>query len=186
MGRLIYSMLTSLDGYTEDAGGDFSWAMPDEEVHEAVNALAAPLGTYLYGRKMYEVMTYWETVDLASEPAAVADWARQWRAAEKVVFSRTPKEPRSERTRIEREFDGEAIRRLKDSLPQDLCVAGPTLAAHALRAGLVDELQQVIFPVIVGGGRRFLPDDLRLDLTLLEERRLTKSGVVLLRYATRR
>jgi dihydrofolate reductase len=182
MAKLIYSMIQSLDGYTEDAHGDFSWGAPDEDVHAYVNALGGSVGAYLYGRKMYEIMVYWETAHLLPDPSPVElDWARQWQRAEKIVYSRTLTEPRSARTRIEREFDADAVRRLKDSAAHDIAVAGPELAAHALRAGLVDELQMIVCPVVVGGGTRFFPADVRLDLTLLEERRFG-NGVVVLRY----
>lgn len=185
MARLIYSMLQSLDGYTEDARGRFDWAAPDAEVHAYANALGAPIGTYLYGRRMYDTMVYWETaLDQPGQPPVVAEWARQWQAADKVVYSRTLAEPRSARTRIARAFEPDAVRALKAAAERDLAVSGPTLGVQALRAGLVDELQLIVFPVVVGGGTRFLPADVRLDLALLEERRFA-SGVVALRYAVR-
>lgn len=185
MGRLIYSMIQSLDGYTEDDQGNFSWGAPDEELHTFVNELASSVGTYLYGRRMYETMVYWETAHtLPDQPQHELDWTRQWQAAEKVVYSRTLVEPRSARTRIEREFDPEAVRRLKASAAHDLTVDGPELAAQALRAGLVDEIQLLVCPVVVGGGKRFFPEGVRLNLELLEERRFS-SGVVVLRYAVR-
>jgi dihydrofolate reductase len=185
MARLIYSMIQSLDGYTEDAHGDFSWGAPDEEVHAYVNELASSLGAYLYGRKMYETMVYWEKAHLlpAQSPLEL-DWARQWQAAEKIVYSKTLTEPLSTRTRIERKFDADAVRRLKGIATHDLAVAGPGLAAHALRAGLVDELQMIVCPVIVGGGTRFSPEGVRLNLALVEERRFG-NGVVVLRYEVR-
>lgn len=185
MGRLIYSMIQSLDGYTEDEQGDFSWGAPDAALHTFINELASSVGTYLYGRRMYETMVYWETAHtLPDQPQHELDWARQWQATEKVVYSRTLAEPRSARTRIEREFDPEAVRRLKAGAAHDLTVDGPGLAEQALRAGLVDEIQLIVCPVVVGGGKRFLPDGLRLDLELLEERCFS-SGVVVLRYAVR-
>lgn len=185
MGRLIYSMIQSLDGYTEDDQGNFSWGAPDEELHTFVNELASSVGTYLYGRRMYETMVYWETAHtLPDQPQHELDWTRQWQAAEKVVYSRTLVEPRSARTRIEREFDPEAVRRLKAGAAHDLTVDGPELAAQALRAGLVDEIQLLVCPVVVGGGKRFFPEGVRLNLELLEERRFS-SGVVVLRYAVR-
>lgn len=183
MARLIACMLQSLDGYTADQAGDFSWAMPDEEVHQVANDLDAGVGTYLYGRKMYDVMVFWETADQDPDAGPVfKDFARGWQAKEKIVYSTTMTEPRSARTRIEPRFDAEAVRRLKAAATKDLAIAGPTLAAEALRAGLVDELQLLVFPVVVGGGTRFLPDGVKLKLELLEERRFA-SGVVLLRYA---
>jgi len=187
MAKLIYSMIMSLDGYTEDAHADFSWGAPDdEEVHAYVNELASSLGVYLYGRKMYEIMVYWETAHLLPDQSPLElDWARQWQATDKIVYSRTLAEPLSTRTRIEREFDADAVRRLKENATHDLAVAGPELAAHALRAGLVDELQMIVCPVIVGGGTRFFPEGVRLDLALLEERRFG-NGVVVLRYGVSR
>jgi dihydrofolate reductase len=186
MAKLIYSMLTSLDGYTEDEHGDFGWGVPeDEEVHSYVNELASSVGTYLYGRRMYETMVYWETAHtIPDQPQFVLDWARQWQAAEKIVYSRTLAEPRSARTRIEREFDPEAVRRLKAAAEHDITVDGPELAAQAIRAGLVDEFQVIVCPVVVGGGKRFFPDGARLDLELVEERGF-RNGVVALRYAVR-
>jgi dihydrofolate reductase len=186
MAKLIYSMLMSLDGYTEDERGDFGWGAPeDEEVHSYINELASSVGTYLYGRRMYETMVYWETAHtVPDQPQFVLDWARQWQATEKIVYSRTLTEPRSTRTRIEREFDPDAVRRLKAGAKHDITVDGPELAAQAIRAGLVDEFQMIIFPAIIGGGKRFFPDGARLDLGLVEERRFG-NGVVVLRYAVR-
>jgi dihydrofolate reductase len=186
MGKLVYSMIMSLDGHVEDEHGQFGWGAPeDEEVHSFINELAAPFGTYLYGRRMYETMVYWETAHTRPDlPRVALDWARQWQAAEKVVYSKTLAEPRSARTRVEREFDPEAVRRLKGATAHDLTVDGPELAGHALRAGLVDELQMIVCPVIVGGGKRFFPAGVQLDLELLEERRFSK-GVLFLRYAAR-
>jgi dihydrofolate reductase len=184
MAKLIYSMIMSLDGYIEDARGKFGWGAPDDdEVHSVINALAAPLGTYLYGRRMYETMVYWETAHtVPGQPPLILEWARQWQLAEKVVYSRTLAEPRSARTRIEREFDPVAVRRLKAAAGRDISVNGPELAARALRAGLVDELQMIVCPAVVGGGKRFFPDGVRLDLALIEERRFG-NGVVVLRHA---
>ncbi|WP_438023958.1 dihydrofolate reductase family protein [Sorangium sp. So ce233] len=186
MARLVYSMIMSLDGYTEDEHGRFGWGAPeDEEVHSYVNELASSFGTYLYGRRMYETMVYWETAHaVPDQPQFVLDWARQWQAADKIVYSRTLAEPRSARTRNEREFDPDAVRRLKADAERDITVDGPELAAHAMRAGLVDEFQMFVCPAIVGGGKRFFPDGVRLDLELVEERRFRK-GVVVLRYAAR-
>lgn len=186
MGKLIYSMLISLDGYTEDDHGRFGWGAPqDEEVHSYITALASSVGTYLYGRRMYETMVYWETAHtIPDQPQFVLEWARQWRAADKVVYSRTLAGQRSARTRIERKFDPDAVRRLKADAKHDITVDGPELAAQAIRAGLVDEFQMIVCPAIVGGGKRFFPDGVRLDLELLEERRFD-SGVVILRYGVR-
>jgi dihydrofolate reductase len=186
MAKLIYSMLMSLDGYIEDEHGDFGWSAPvDPAVHAFVNELASTVGAYLYGRRMYETMVYWETAHtLPDQPQVILDWARQWQAAEKIVYSRTLAEPRSARTRIERAFDPAAIGRLKAGSERDLTVNCPELAAQALRNGLVDEVQLIISPVVVGGGKRFFPDGVRLSLELVEQRRFG-SGVVFLRYAVR-
>jgi dihydrofolate reductase len=186
MARLIYGMIQSLDGYTEDIHGRFGWGAPeDEAVHAYINDLASSVGTYLYGRRMYETMVYWETAHTEpDQPPVALAWARQWQAAEKVVFSRTLSSPRSARTRIEREFVPDEVRRLKANAERDITVDGPELAAQALRAGLVDELQMIICPRLVGGGKRFFPEGVQLGLELLEERQFSK-GVVVLRYATR-
>ncbi|WP_116949301.1 dihydrofolate reductase family protein [Jiangella endophytica] len=185
MGTLSYAMLTSVDGYISDQNGAFDWAMPDEELHTFVNELSAPVGTFLYGRRMYETMVYWETAhNEPGQPDYVLDWARLWQAAEKVVYSSTLESVSSERTRLERTFDPDAVRALKESSEKNLTVDGPGLAAAALRAGLVDEVGQIVCPVVVGGGTRFFPDDVRLDLELLDERRFG-NGVVYLNYRVR-
>src|SRR5271157_863581 len=164
----------------------FLWGAPeDEEVHSYINQLASSVGTYLYGRRMYETMVYWETAHtVPDQPQFVLDWARRWQAAEKIVYSRTLAEPRSARTRIEREFDPDAVRGLKADARHDITVNGPGLAAHALRAGLVDELQMFVCPAVVGAGKRFFPDRVRLKLELVNEHRF-RHGVVVLRYAVR-
>jgi dihydrofolate reductase len=179
-------MFTSLDGYAEDAQGDFGWGAPeDEELHTYVNELASSVGTYLYGRRMYETMVYWETAHtIPNQPTFVLDWARQWQAAEKIVYSRTLTEPRSARTRLERAFDTDVVRRLKADSDHDITIDGPQLAAVAIRAGIVDEFQIIVCPVVVGGGKRFFPDGVRLDLELVEERCFS-NGVVVLRYIVR-
>jgi dihydrofolate reductase len=185
MAKLIYSAITSLDGYVADENGNFDWAAPDEEVHRFVNDLERPVGTYLYGRRMYEVMRYWETADsLVDQPPAERDFAEIWQAADKIVYSKTLEQPASARTRIEREFDPEAVRRMKASAEHDLSVGGPDLAAQAIKAGLVDELHLYVTPILVGGGNPSLPDGVRVKLELLDERRFG-SGVVYLRYRTR-
>ena len=185
MSRLIYSTLASLDGYVEDAGGKFDWAAPDEEVHAFVNDLERPIGTYLYGRRMYETMVYWESVDTGPEQAPVMrDFAELWRAAEKVVYSRTLESVSSARTRLERDFDPAAIGRMKEESERDIGIGGPNLAAAALAAGLVDELHLLAVPVVVGGGKPWLPDGVRWRLELVEERRF-ESGTVHLRYRGR-
>jgi dihydrofolate reductase len=186
MAKLIYMMNTSLDGYVEDEHGDFGWTAPkDEEVHTWIFEHVSSFRTCLYGRRVYETMLYWETAHtFPDQPQFVLDFARQWQTAEKIVYSRTLAEPRSARTRIERAFDPDAVRTLKANAGSEMAVAGPELAAEAIRAGLVDELQMRICPVVVGGGKRYLPSGVRLDLKLVEERRF-RSGEVFLRYAVR-
>jgi dihydrofolate reductase len=181
MAKLTYLVIASLDGYVEDRQGNFDWAMPSNEVHAFVNELVRPVGTHLYGRRMYETMVFWETVSASDLPAEIKDFPDIWRAAEKIVFSRTLQVPSSERTRIERDFDPAAISRLKESSAHDIMIGGAELAGQALAAGLLDECHLFLFPVIVGGGKRALPDDVRAQLELLAERRFL-SGVVYLRY----
>jgi dihydrofolate reductase len=182
MANLIYGAICSLDGYVEDQGGTFEWAAPDPEVHAFVNELERPVGTYLYGRRMYETMVFWETVDTGPEQAAeTRDYAEIWRAADKIVYSRTLDHAASERTRIERNCHADSIRRLKQASESDLTVGGAELARRALSAGLVDECHLFLHPIVVGGGKRVLPDAVRTRLELLDERRFT-SGVVFLRY----
>jgi len=184
--KLMYSTIASLDGYVADEAGTFGWARPDEEVHTFVNDLERPIGTYLYGRRMYETMVYWETApSLPDQPSCVRDYAELWRAADKIVFSRTLEAVSSARTRIERDFDPEAVRGLLASGGPDMTVGGPGLAAEAIRAGLVDELHLFVVPVVVGGGTRSLPDDVRLDLDLVAHRRFP-NGMVHLDYRVRK
>ena len=185
MARLVYAAITSLDGYVNDASGDFAWAAPDEEVHAFVNDLERAVGTYLYGRRMYEVMRFWETAsDGPDEPAVFGDYARLWRAADKVVYSTTLTGVSTARTRLEPRFDPAAVRRAKEAADRDLTVGGPHLAAAALRAGLVDELHQIVVPEVVGGGTRWLPDDVRVSLELVDERAFA-SGTVHVHYRVR-
>ena len=181
MADLIYTSLASLDGFIEDEGGKFDWAEPDEEVHAFVNEIERPIGTYLLGRRMYETLAYWETDEPLSHGGVYRDYAGIWRAADKVVYSRSMEEPTTDRTRIEREFDPDAVREMKASAESDLSVGGARLAAEAFRAGLVDEYRTVLFPVAVGAGKRSLPSDHRLDLELRDERRFA-NGAVYLRY----
>jgi dihydrofolate reductase len=181
MAKLIYAALASLDGYVEDEHGQFGWARPDEEVHAFVNELERPIGTYLYGRRMYETMVFWETASTDGEPAAFRDYAELWRAADKIVYSRTLEEVSSARTRLEREFDPDAIRALKREATADISVGGSELAGQALAAGLLDELHLLLFPLVVGGGKRALPDRVRADLETIDERRF-ESGVVCVSY----
>jgi dihydrofolate reductase len=180
---LIYSTIASLDGYIEDASGKFDWAEPDEEVHRFVNELERPVGTYLFGRRMYETMVFWETAHTVPDlPPFAYEFADIWRSADKVVYSKTLASVASERTRIERDFDVDAVRQLKAAANRDITIGGPALASHAIRAGLLDEYQAFVVPIIVGGGKRALPDDVRLELELLDERRFG-NGTVYLRYA---
>ena len=180
--KLIYAAITSLDGYVADADGNFDWATPDNEVFSFVNDLERPIGTYLYGRRMYQVMSYWEPIDPDGDESPVTrDFAKLWQAADKVVFSRTLELPTSERTRIEPNFDADMVRRFKAASATDISIGGPELAGHAMRAGLVDECHLFLHPVLRGSGHHSLPDDVRLRLELLDERRF-RSGVVYLRY----
>jgi dihydrofolate reductase len=183
MAKLIYSAITSLDGYIADEDGNFDWAAPDEEVHRFVNDLERPVGTYLYGRRMYEVMAYWETADVADQPPVSRDFAEIWQAADKIVYSKTLETVSSARTRIERDFDPEAVRQLKASAGRDITVGGPELAAQAIEAGLVDECHLFLSPILVGGGKQALPDNVRVELELLDERRFG-NGVVHVHYRT--
>jgi dihydrofolate reductase len=183
--KLIYSAIASLDGYVEDKEGSFDWGSPDEEVHAFVNDLERPIGTYLYGRRMYETMVFWGTVSTSGDQPAVArDFAQIWRAAEKIVYSQTLQTLSSARTRIERDFDPSAIRRLKESSDRDITVGGAELAGQAIASGLVDECHLFLCPLVVGGGKRALPDDVRAELELLAEHRF-RSGVVHLHYRVR-
>ncbi len=182
MGKLIYSMITSLDGYVSDPDGNFGWGAPEEESHEFVNELSRSVGTYLYGRRMYETMVYWETAHTQpDQPPYILEYARIWQGTDKIVYSTSLNEVASERTRIERTFDPDAVRNLKAGSDLDITVDGPHLAAQAIKAGLVDEYQLYVGPAIVGGGNRFFPDDVRVDLELLDERRFG-NGVLYLRY----
>jgi dihydrofolate reductase len=182
MAKLIYAAIASLDGYVADRSGNFGWSQPDEEVHSYVNELQRPIGTHLYGRRMYEVLVAWETIETAGEPPCIREYADIWRAADKVVYSRTMEAVASKRTRIERDFEPQAVRELKEGAAHDLMIGGPSLAARAFEAGLVDECHLFLSPVIVGGGNRALPDDVRMDLELLDERRFG-NGTIYLRYA---
>jgi dihydrofolate reductase len=184
MAKLIYSAITSLDGYVADAVGNFDWAEPDEEVHTFINDLVRRAGTYLYGRRMYEVMVAWETLPLADQSPFAQDFAETWRAADKVVYSKGLETVSSARTRIERDFDSEAIRHMKAVLTRDITLGGPDLAAQAFKAGLVDELHLFVAPVVVGGGNQSLPDNVRLSLDLLDERRFG-NGMIHLHYRIR-
>jgi dihydrofolate reductase len=182
--KLIYMAIPSLDGYVADEDGNFDWAKPDDEVHAFVNDLERPIGTHLYGRRLYEVMIGWETMHtLPDQTPLTLDFAAIWQAAEKVVHSRTLETVSSARTRIERDFDPEAIRRMKTEADRDISIGGPALAAEAIRAGLVDELHLFLNPIVMGGGTPSLPDGVRWELELLDERRFA-NGVVYLRYRT--
>ncbi len=184
MAKLIYSAIASLDGYIADEDGSFDWAVPDEEVHAFINDLIRPFGTYLYGRRMYELMVGWETDPaLAEQSPLMRDFAEIWKAADKVVYSRTLEAVSTSKTRMERDFDPETVRQLKASTGRDLTVSGPDLATHAFRAGLVDECDLFLAPVVVGGGKRALPEGVRVGLELLDERRFG-NGMVYLRHRT--
>jgi dihydrofolate reductase len=184
MAKLLYVMNASLDGYIADEDGNLDWGEPGEEYYAFLNDLVRPVGAYLYGRRLYELMAVWET-----DPAAVAqspgarEFAQIWQAADKVVYSRTLQAAATTRTRIERDFDPDAVRQLKAAAERDLTVGGPDLGAQAITAGLVDEVQLFVWPVVVGGGQRFLPARVRLQLELVDERRFG-NGVVYLRYRT--
>jgi dihydrofolate reductase len=184
MAKLIYSALESLDGYIADQDGNFDWGEPDEEVHTFLNDLMRTIGTYLYGRRMYEVMVAWETLELTDQPPHMQEFADMWRHADKIVYSKTLEAASSAKTRLERDFDPEAVRRMKVAERRDLAVAGPTLAAQAFQAALVDECQLFIAPIVVGGGIQSLPDNVRLELELLDERRFG-NGMIYLRYGAR-
>ncbi len=181
MAKLIYSAITSLDGYVADREGKWDWSTPDDEVHAAVNDLSRTAGTYLLGRRMYEVLVAWETMETEGTPAVIQDFAEIWRATDKVVYSSTLETPSSARTRIEREFEPEAVARMKEQADKDLAIGGPELAAQAIAAGLVDEIHLFVNPVVVGGGTASLPDDVFLKLELLDQRRFG-NGVAYLRY----
>ncbi len=182
LGALIYSAIASLDGFVEDQQGSFDWAAPDEEVHAFVNDLERSVGTYLYGRRMYETMLYWETAHLVPDQTSVArDFTAIWQAANKIVYSKTLQSASSDRTRIERSFDPQTVRQLKATIGHDMTVGGGDLAAQAIKAGVVDELQLFVVPVLVGAGKRSLPSEAHADLDLVDTRRFA-SGVVFLRY----
>jgi dihydrofolate reductase len=183
--KLIYSSITSLDGYVADVDGNFEWAVPDEEVHTFINDLERPVGTYLYGRRMYEVMVGWESAHThADQPHFMHDFAQIWQAADKIVYSRTLQTVSSARTRIERVFDPELVRQMKARAGRDVLVGGPELAAQAIKAGLVDEWHLFVVPIVVGGGKQSLPNNVRLKLELIDERRFG-NGMVHLHYRTR-
>jgi dihydrofolate reductase len=184
MAKLIYSGIMSLDGYIADQAGKFDWSVPDEEVHTVINDLTRSVGTFLLGRRMYEVLVAWENLYVADQPPAIKDFAEIWRTTDKVVYSTTLPTVSSARTRIETVFDPAAVRRMKAAAERDIGVAGPNLAARAIRAGLVDEYHLFVNPIAVGGGTPYLPHDTRIQLELLDERRFS-SGVVFLRYRSR-
>jgi len=186
MAKLIYSAITSLDGYVADEEDNFDWAAPDQEVHTFVNDLERSIGTHLFGRRMYETMVYWETAHtLPAQPAFARDFAELWQMADKIVYSKTLETVSSARTRIERGFDTEAIRQMKSTARSDISVGGPDLAAQAIKAGLVDEFHLFVAPIVVGGGKRSLPNNVTVKLELLHERRFG-SGMVHLHYRTTR
>ena len=184
MAQLTYTVIMSLDGFVADSDGSFDWAFPDEEVHDFVNDLSRPVGTHLLGRRMYQLMAAWETdPELADHSAQTSDFASLWQGADKVVWSSTMPEPITRRTTIQRSFDADQISRLKAKATAELGIGGPTLAAAALRAGLVDEIRTITSPVTVGSGLRAFPQDLRIDMTLLEHRSFDGRGMTFARYA---
>ena len=181
MAKLAYGINMTLDGYMEDREGNFDWSEPDEEVHSFINDVYRATGTFLFGRRMYETMAVWDTdPELATANEYMADFARIYQAADKIVYSTTLDAPWTERTRLERGFDADAVRELKSSSSRDLAIGGPTIAADAFRAGLVDELNLFVGPAAVGGGKPALPD-FRLNLSLTDEKRFT-NGTVFLHY----
>ena len=185
MAKLIYAAISSLDGYVADSEGNFDWSMPSEEVYRFVNNLERRIGTYLYGRRMYEVMRYWETASTGNgEPSAGQEYAKMWQAADKIIYSRSLENVSTARTKLEREFDPAAIQRMKTDASRDLAVSGPTLAGQAMKLGLVDEVHLFLSPIVVGGGTPALPDNVRVQLELLDERRFG-NGVVHLHYRVR-
>jgi len=186
MAHLIYIANLSLDGYTEDMEGKFDWTdHPDEEGFRFITNLVRATGTHLYGRRMYETMRGWETdPNLAAQSPLMRDFAETWQAANKIVYSKTLETISTRKTQLERTFDPEAIRQLKEAVEHDILIGGPELAAHAFRAGLIDECHLFLLPIIVGGGKPALPDNVRLELELLEERRFG-NGAVFLRYRTK-
>lgn len=185
MAKLIYAAISSLDGYVADSEGNFDWSMPSEEVHRFVNNLERRIGTYLYGRRMYEVMRYWETASTGNgEPSAGQEFAKMWQATDKIIYSRSLENVSTARTKLEREFDPAAIRRMKADASRDIAVSGPTLAGQALKLGLVDECHLFLSPIVVGGGTPALPDNVRIQLELLDQRRFG-NGVVHLHYRVR-
>ena len=181
MAKLVYTALMSLDGYIQDKDGNFDWATPDAEAHAFINDIERGVGTYLYGRRMYEVMAVWQTMPTADDPPCIVDYAKIWRAAKKVVYSKTLQSVSTPKTEVERRFEPDTVRRMKASATRDLSIGGPTLAAHAFKAGIVDECHLFIAPAIIGGGTSAFPSDDHLELRLQEERRF-RSGMVYLRY----
>ena len=183
MAKLIYFTPTSLDGYIAH-DGNFDWSTPGEEAFSYITDLHRPIGTYLYGRKEYETMAVWQTPEVVPGlTPAMLEFSRIWEAADKIVYSRSRETVSTPKTRLEREFHPQAVRELKAQSPLDISVAGPTLAAHAIRTGLVDEYHLLVVPTMLGGGKRVLPSNVCVRLDLLEERRFT-NGMVYLRYHT--
>jgi dihydrofolate reductase len=185
MARLIYSAIASLDGYVADEQGEFGWSMPDEEVHSFVNDLERPVGIHLYGRRMYEVMKVWETDDLlVGQPPCMHAYAEIWRAADKIVYSRSLEDVSTSRTKLERTFDPAAVRQLKETEEREISIGGPELAAQAIEAGLIDEIHLLLTPIAVGAGKPALPIRSHLPLRLLDHRTFG-NGTIYLRYLSR-
>ncbi|QEO14366.1 dihydrofolate reductase family protein [Agromyces intestinalis] len=183
MGRLIVSTTVSLDGYVNDAGGSLDWAAPDEQMHAFINARLSGIGTFLFGRRLYETMRVWDEVDVSDSPA-MAEFAELWAAADKIVYSSSLDSVDTARTTLERTFDADAVRAFVEASDRDVEVGGPTLAATAFGAGIVDELSVYVAPVVLGGGTRLLPDGVRFDLELVDEHRFA-DGTVYLSYRVR-
>jgi len=181
MAKLVYVTNTSLDGYMEDLDGDINWGTPDEEYFGFINDIERGIGTNLYGRRMYEAMVYWETAPMAGQSHWIAEFTESWRSSAKIVFSRSLTSVSSARTTLEREFDVDAIRQLKESASLDLTVGGAEIAARAFRAGLVDECHLFFWPVVLGGGKGALPEGARFTLELVDQNRL-RSGIAHLHY----
>ena len=181
MAKLHYSAITSLDGYIADKHGNFEWSAPNEEVHAFVNDLERPIGTHLFGRRMYETMVVWEDLDTSNEPPVMSDYAEMWRAADKIVYSTTLENVSSTRTRLEQRFDPSAVADLKAAATRDLSIGGANLAGQAMRAGLVDEIELFITPVVVGGGTHWAPEDVFVRGSLVEHEPFG-DGTVFMRY----
>jgi dihydrofolate reductase len=185
MARLVYAVLASLDGYVADEAGNFDWAAPGEDVHRFINELERSVGTYLFGRRLYEIMAVWQDFpDIEQEPEVIGEYAAIWQSADKIVYSETLAAVTTPKTRLDRSFDPQSVRAMVTDQEQDVSIGGPTLASHALRAGIVDDIHLFIVPHIVGGGTPCWPAGLPLQLDLAEQERFS-DGTVYLHYTTR-